>query len=297
MRVTLFGANGQLGKMLLATVPDAKGFVPAISAYTSQVCDITDKDMLGNVIRKSAPDVIINAAAYTKVDLAETEVEAAFAANQMAVQHLATLSSAATRIIHVSTDFVFDGQANTPYKPMAPTAPIGVYGKSKLAGEHALLTWAKGRSCIVRTAWLYSAQGKNFVLTMLSLMQTREELRVVNDQIGTPTSVRSLARAIWRMVQQPELYGVFHWTDDGQASWYDFACEIQRQALQLGIIKREIPIIPVSTAQFPTPAKRPAYSVLDKTTTTAALHLSPQRWQTELELVLQEIALQGVKQD
>lgn len=294
MRVVVFGAGGQLGSLVVQQAPaHAK-----VSAYASSVCDITDEQNIANVISKTGPDLIINCAAYTQVDKAETESARAYAVNEQGVANLVKASSKDTRIIHVSTDFVFDGSAQQPYKTAAATNPLGIYGASKLAGELILQEQAPQRSTIVRTAWLYAAQGQNFLQTMLRLMQTRDELKVVNDQRGTPTAAHELAKALWAFADRPEHKGIYHWTNNGEATWYEFACEIQQQAWDRELLTRLIPISPITTADYPTPAKRPAYSVLEKSATWAALGIQAHSWQQALGEVLeqmQRIARSNVK--
>lgn len=282
MRVLLTGANGQLGSVLRATAPADVELVP----FTSTELDLRDPSAVRAACALLRPDVVINAAAYTQVDRAESEEDAAHAVNANGVANLVEATDARTRLLHVSTDFVFDGTATQPYTPEDATSPLGAYGRSKLAGETILRELAPGRSCIVRTAWLYAAEGKNFVNTMLTLLATREQLTVVDDQRGTPTSADSLARALWQLTTLPDVHGILHWTDAGETSWHGFASEIQRQGLELDILEREIPILPVPTSAYPTPAKRPAYSVLDKTSTWAALDLQSEPWETVLERVL-----------
>lgn len=285
MRVLVLGAGGQLGKRVVAQAPNNT----KVSSYASAVCDISDRKQLQQVLAKTAPELIINCAAYTKVDLAESEPDKAFAVNAEGVRNLVELTRPDVRILHVSTDFVFDGTAATPYVPKAGTSPLGVYGASKLAGEQVLLELAAQRSVIVRTAWLYAAEGQNFLNTMLRLMRTREELRVVSDQRGTPTAAHGLAQALWAFADKPALAGLFHWTDAGEATWHEFACEIQTQALQRGLLQRAIPIKPIATQEYPTPARRPAYSVLDKTSTWQALDLPGKPWQHMLGEVLDQL--------
>ncbi|HTR01053.1 MAG TPA: dTDP-4-dehydrorhamnose reductase [Candidatus Acidoferrum sp.] len=284
MTILLTGANGQLGRHLQTQAPADVALV----ALGSQELDITDVTQVRAAVQQHRPAVIINAAAYTQVDKAESDRERAFAVNERGVANLIAATDDGTRLLHVSTDFVFDGSANQPYATDAPTNPLGVYGSSKLAGERVLLQNAPHRSSIVRTAWLYSAGGKNFMDTMLKLMQTRDSLRVVADQRGTPTSCIGLAAALWRLVQLPTLTGILHWTDDGETTWHGFACEIQRLALQYGLLDRQVPIQAIATHEYPTPARRPAYSVLDKASTFAALGLRAQPWQQALETVIIE---------
>ncbi len=282
MKVLILGAGGQLGRELCKAVPK---HVDLVATHSGEV-NIVDAAQLAKKIADENPAVVINAAAYTQVDKAEAESAQAWAVNNIGVRNLIATTAATTRLIHISTDFVFDGAATLPYLPAAPVSPLSVYGCSKQAGEQELLKNAANRSCIVRTAWLYSALGKNFVNTMLALMASKDEIKVVDDQRGTPTSVASLAAVVWRLVERPDLRGVYHWTDGGETSWYGFACEIQRLGLQYGLLQRVIPMLPIATAQYPTAARRPSYSVLDITATCEALQISPAAWQLELAKVL-----------
>lgn len=280
MKVLVTGGDGQLGRALAKTAPPRV----EVTAFSRTSLDITDPASIADTITRAAPDLVINAAAYTAVDRAESEKALAFAVNGTAP---GTLAAAAHRtnagFVHVSTDFVFDGHASTPYAPDAPTAPAGAYGASKLAGEQAALA-AHPDALVMRTAWVYAAEGDNFVRTMLRLMAEREEVRVVADQIGTPTHADGLARAIWRLAAA-KLPGIWHWTDAGVASWYDFAVAIQEEALALGLLSRAVPVIPIRTEDYPTPARRPAFSLLDKSTTWA--HTGPAaHWRVELRAAL-----------
>ncbi|MEI7950829.1 MAG: dTDP-4-dehydrorhamnose reductase [Gammaproteobacteria bacterium] len=286
MKILLTGAHGQLGQALQQLVPADVQLV----ALSSQQLDLVDAGQVQAAIAQHQPAVIINAAAYTQVDKAESESARAWAVNQQGVANLVNATTAATRLLHISTDFVFDGLAHTPYATTAATHPLGVYGNSKRGGEQVLLSQAPDRSCIIRTAWLYSAGSKNFLHTMLQLMQTRDSLRVVADQRGTPTSAAGLAAALWRAVQLPAVTGLLHWTDDGETTWHGFACEIQRLGLQYGLLHRQVPIHPIATRDYPTPAQRPAYSVLDKESTFAALGLRALPWQRALAQVIQQRA-------
>jgi dTDP-4-dehydrorhamnose reductase len=164
-----------------------------------------------------------------------------------------------------------------------------VYGASKLAGERILLEQAPARSTIVRTSWLYAAQGQNFLNTMLRLMQSKDELNVVDDQRGSPTAAHELAKVLWAFAGKRELTGIYHWSNKGEASWYDFACEIQQQALAMELLTRNIPLKPITTAQYPTPARRPAYSVLDKSASSLALGIEPMAWKQALGEVLKQL--------
>lgn len=276
MRVLIAGAGGQLGRALQATAPAGMDLVaPDEAAF-----DIASDAMVAAAMAEHRPDVLINAAAYTAVDRAEQEADAAHAINAVAAGRLAEAArDGEARMVHVSTDFIFDGRRATPYPVDAQPAPLGVYGASKLEGERRVL-FAHPDALIVRTAWVYAAQGNNFVKTMLRLMRERDEVRVVADQVGTPTHADSLARAIWALLEAGTT-GVFHWTDAGVASWYDLAVAIQEEALGLGLLERAIPVLPIATADYPTPARRPACSVLDKSATWAITGPAA-HWRTEL---------------
>ena len=285
MKAVITGAGGQLGRALGSTVP--AGWT--VCGLQRGELDITDADAVMRLIDAERPDLVINAAAYTAVDRAESEAEAAEAVNAGAVRHLvAAAGRAGARLAHVSTDFVFDGRTGRPYAPDAPTAPLGTYGRTKLAGEAAVGTGG----LIVRTAWVYAAQGQNFVHTMLRLMRERDEVCVVQDQIGTPTSATGLARAIWALAADGA-QGIFHYTDSGVASWYDFAVAIQEEALALGLLDHAVPVIPVPTSEFPTPAARPAFSVLDKEATWRRLGWRAPHWRVALRTTLKDLKDHG----
>lgn len=281
MRVLVAGSGGQLGRALAATVPAwATLLAPPEADF-----DICNAAQVAAVVAAARPDLVINAAAWTAVDKAEAEEETALAVNATAVGHLAGAAArAGARFVQISTDYVFDGQACSPYAPDAPPAPASAYGRTKLAGEVAA-RGAHPAPLIIRTAWVYAAAGNNFVKTMLRLMAERDEVRVVADQIGTPTHAASLARAIWALQAHS---GTFHWTDAGVASWHDFAQAIQDEALRLGLLTRAVPVIPIRTVDYPTPARRPAYGVLDKTATWSIT--GPARhWRHELIDCLKEM--------
>ena len=270
--------------------------VPAgvdVRAPVRSALDIGDRAQVDAYVASLRPDVIINAAAYTAVDKAESDEAGAARVNADGARNLARalVDWPRARLIHISTDFVFDGRACAPYAPTAAAAPLGVYGASKLAGEHAVLGTLENRAIVVRTAWVYAAYGRNFLLTMLRLMAERGEVRVVADQVGTPTAALPLAQVLWRFARQPGIAGVFHWTDAGVASWYDFAVAIAEEAAAIGLLRRAVTVVPIATDEYPTPAKRPAYSVLDKRATVAALGIRPRHWRAELRSVLGELAV------
>ena len=228
------------------------------------------------------PDLVINAAAYTAVDRAEEEPEAAFAVNASAVGTLALAArNAGAHFVHISTDFVFDGVSSSAYPPGAPRNPISVYGRSKAAGEDAIGPDAT----IVRTAWLYGAEGGNFVNTMLRVMSERDEVRVVTDQIGSPTWVQGLAAAVWKL-GLCRIPGTWHHVDAGVASWYDFACAIEEEASELGLLSKRTRVVPITSAEYPTPAQRPRMSLLDCTGTRKRLCLPAIHWRVNLRAML-----------
>jgi len=285
VNVLVTGADGQVGKALQATAPESV----SVTALDVGKLDITDIDAVVTLCATHSPDYIINAAAYTAVDRAETDIDAAYAVNRDGPRHLAQAAKASgAKLIHLSTDFIFDGARSTPYDPEAAARPLGVYGASKLAGEQAVIS-ASDTWLILRTAWVYAADGHNFVRTMLRLMQEGKALRVVADQIGSPTWATGLAQAIWQAVAKG-MTGMHHWTDAGVASWYDFAVAIQEEATALGLITKPVSISPVRTLDYPTPAQRPAYSVLDKTATWEALGFTAPHWRENLRLMLGEVA-------
>ena len=281
-KILITGANGQLGRALAAHVPDDCVAIVA----DRQVLNISDAGSVNAWVRDNSPEGIINAAAYTAVDKAEAESDLARAGNTDGPKNLAIVAAERSiPMVHVSTDFVFNGNAGAPYRTDDALDPLSVYGVTKRDGEQEVLSAHEAKAAVVRTAWVYDSGGSNFVMTMLKLMQEKDSLGVVADQIGTPTYVHGLATACWALLNK-ELAGVFHWTDAGVASWYDFAVAIQEEALELGILSKSIPINPLTTADFPTPATRPSNSVLDKTSTWQALGITAPHWRDNLRVAL-----------
>jgi dTDP-4-dehydrorhamnose reductase len=239
--------------------------------------------MLADVTRKFRPDVVVNAAGYTAVDRAESEPDVAMAVNSDGARNVArAAASAGVPVIHISTDYVFNGRGSSPYEPDAKTDPVSVYGKSKLAGESAVRE-ENPSHVIVRTSWVFSHRGANFVRTMLRLGAERDELRVVDDQVGRPTSSTDLASALLvvarAVAENPAIAGVYHFANAGETSWFGFAQGIFEQARALG--ERHTPrVVPISTSEFPTAATRPAYSVLDTTSFTERFGVEPRSWQS-----------------
>ena len=276
MKILLFGANGQVGHELrrsLASLGEVVATTRSGMLEDGTSCEIADFDMpqsLPALIERIAPDVVVNAAAYTAVDRAESDRDAAFRANAEAPQRIAEACAARDALlVHYSTDYVFDGTGTRPYREDDTTAPLGVYGETKLAGEQAIQA-SGARHLIFRTAWVYAAHGHNFMRTMLRLAAERDELRVVADQIGTPTPAALIADVTAMSLARPfERSGVWHLTATGETTWHGFAEAIFVAAHARGLIARAPRVVPIATADYPTPAKRPAYSVLD----TARLHL------------------------
>ena len=286
MKTLIVGKKGQLATELLRGAPEGMN----AKAFGSGEMDLRDQAAVDKTISSFRPEVILNAAAYTAVDKAESDLANAFALNRDGVHHLAKIAKkTGARLIHVSTDFVFDGTKSSPYLPDDPTAPLGVYGESKRAGEEVLLDVLADQATIVRTSWMYSAHGNNFVRTMLKLMQERDQLGVVSDQIGSPTWAHGLAELLWTLVASPASTGIWHWSDLGVASWYDFAVAIQEEALAKGMLLRSIPIRPRATKDYPTAAKRPAMSVLDITAVIQNTGLTGQHWREALRAMLAEL--------
>jgi dTDP-4-dehydrorhamnose reductase len=285
VKVLVTGASGQVGQALLATAPKDVQLIPC----TRDALDIADERAVLGRMRAAAPHVLINTAAYSAVDRAESEPDRAREVNSLGPRFLATAArEIGARLIHLSTDFVFDGRSCTPYRPEAPTHPLNVYGATKRAGEQAVLEVPGLSALVLRTAWVYAARGHGFLDTMLRLMKSNGAVRVVADQIGTPTSARSVAQAIWRLVELPQLTGVHHWTDAGVASRYDFAVAIAEEAAAVGLLSPQVEVVPIATEQYPTPARRPRYSVLDKSSLTA-VGVRPMHWRVALRAVLREI--------
>lgn len=285
MRVLITGANGQLGGALQRTAPAWAD----VNAIDVEDVDLTDAPMLRARLVVEAPDLILNAAAYTAVDKAESDEALARAINAEAVGVMVdAMADTGGKVVHVSTDYVFDGMASTPYAPDAPRGPQSAYGRTKAEGEDKL----RAEDILVRTAWVYEAGGANFVRTMVRLMKERDELRVVADQVGAPTWATGLARTIWALAEKGAT-GTFHHCDDGVASWHEFAVAIAEEAHALGLIPRIPAIHPITTADYPTPARRPAYSLLDCSKTRAFLGDTPVAWRDNLRLMLKEEAKLG----
>ncbi len=292
MKVLITGKGGQLASELKQTVPDNIELL----SFDEKQLDITNQAQVNEMILTHLPDLVINAAAYTAVDKAESDQDLAYAVNQKGSEYLAIIcKEIQAKLIHVSTDFIFDGEKTTPYKVTDAANPINVYGDSKLQGEIKINEILGGDATIIRTAWVYSSHGNNFVKTMLRLMAEKEELGIVYDQVGSPTWAKGLAAIIWQLIEKPEEYAktesakIFHYTDAGIASWYDFAVAIQELAIEKGMLNKSIPIYPIPASYYPTPAKRPSFSVLDKSEIEIATGIKTRHWRGQLSLMLDEL--------
>ena len=256
-KVLVTGAKGQVGSEIVKAVP--AGFT--VIGLGSNELDITNQQQVTAVIAQYKPDLIINAAAYTAVDKAESDSDNAYAVNQQAVAWLAQAAKQADiPLFHISTDYVFDGESTTPYKETDPVNPQSVYGMSKLAGEQVLAA-THNKHIILRTSWVFGAEGNNFVKTMLRLGKERDELSVVADQHGCPTSASSIAKALWQLAEKYKTertlpWGIYHFSNSPACTWYEFACEIFEQAVKAGVLERKPEVQPITTAEYPTPAKR-----------------------------------------
>lgn len=297
MKLLVFGANGQLGTELLRALASLgtlvattrSGMLP--DGTTCETADFDAPASLEALLQRVRPDLVVNAAAYTAVDRAEDEREAAWRVNAQSPGVIARWCAAAgVPLVHYSTDYVFDGLGTRPYREDDPTAPLSVYGASKLAGEAAICQ-AGGRHLIFRTAWVYAPHSANFLRTMLRLGAERDVLQVVDDQIGTPTPAAWIADATVRALQHPGQHsGTWHLTAAGQTSWHGFASTIFAAAVAAGVLPKAPAITPISTAQYPTRAHRPAWSVLDNHKLQRDFGIVPPSWQDGLAKVIAEIA-------
>lgn len=304
MKILITGQGGQLAWELEQTSPQSLEVI----CLSSKELDISNQKIVNKVLSSHNPDVVINAAAYTAVDKAETEQYKAYAVNKLGSKYLAlACKELKAKLIHVSTDFVFDGTTSTPYQTDDKTNPINVYGASKLAGDIKVNEILGSDATIIRTAWVYSAHGNNFVKTMLRFMAEKEQLGIVYDQVGTPTWAKGLAKMIWALVarhsdksssletisEKPldlSSATMLHWTDAGVCSWYDFAIAIQELAIEKGMLDKAIPIRPIPASAYPTPAARPNFSVIDKSTAEQESGVEAIHWRKELSTMMDDLA-------
>lgn len=286
MKIAVIGRSGQLAW----EIKQLQNAELAVFCLGRDDVDLSCPIKLAEQLQLLATDAIINASAYTAVDTAESDQENAFKLNSEYVGNLASVcKTLQIPFIHVSTDFVFHGDKGSPYLPDDAINPLGVYGASKAAGEKLIFELYPEKSCVLRTSWVYSTHGNNFVKTMLKLMSSKPELGIISDQIGTPTYAKGLAIACVEAAKQ-NVTGIHHYTDNGVASWYDFAVAIQEIALSLGMLEKEIPINAITTADYLTPAKRPHCSVLDKRSFVNALpSCELVHWRKQLENMMREL--------
>lgn len=296
--VLVTGAGGQLGQDILhaaACRPDLR-----VIGVDHAACDVTDATAVFGTIERHRPTVVINASAYTLVDRAESEPARAFAVNRDAARHLATVcASRGIPLFHVSTDYVFDGSKATPWRIDDPVAPLGIYGASKLAGEQAIRE-THAQHLVLRTSWLFGAHGNNFVRTMVRYGAQRPELRVVADQRGGPTWTGDLAAALLGLAErhldgERLPWGTYHYGGQPVTTWHAFACAIIDEAFGLGLLPRRTPVRAITTAEFPTPTRRPANSAFDMGETQRMLGLAPPDWRVGLRRVLETWRREGTR--
>ena len=303
MKVLLTGAAGQLGQALRQQAPAGIDLIATSRGGGEGLValDLADAEACRAAVLELKPDWVLNGGAYTAVDKAESEPELALAVNGGAPRAFAeALLDTGGRLLQVSTDFVFNGQQGSPYRPEQARDPLGAYGRTKAAGEEAVeaVLASSGRGVILRTSWVMGPVGKNFALTMLRLHRERgasgQTLGVVEDQVGCPTSTHTLATACWRVIAATDttagLPAVLHWSDAGAASWYDVAVAVGELAQELGLLQQSAPVNPLTTAEYPLPAQRPSYSLLDCSSSRKALQLAPTPWRQALRQLLEAVA-------
>ena len=293
----LTGVSGQLGQELIASCPSSIDLIATsrLGGYELRRLDLSDEKACRAAVLEHRPHWVLNAGAYTAVDQAEKEPELAFAVNAGAPRAMAEgLLEIGGRMLQVSTDFVFSGAQSYPYRPDQARDPLGVYGASKAAGEDAVeqLLGGPGEAVILRSSWVYGPVGRNFLMTMLRFHRERDQINVVSDQVGCPTSTKTLARACWAAVLKganQSLHPVLHWSDAGAASWYDFAVAIGALAAAKNLLERPAKVNPIPAEEYPTPAQRPSYSLLDCTETREVLGLGACHWRSVLDRVMADV--------
>jgi dTDP-4-dehydrorhamnose reductase len=288
MRALIAGSAGLIGTALRAQAPAA---IEIIGLDLPEL-DITDAAAVQRAIEYYQPDIVLNAAGYLAVDKAETTHRAeVMRVNADGPRHLAqAIAHGTARMVHLSTNYVFSGRSSVPYQPGDAAEPVNMYGVSKLGGEVAVLEVLGARAAVVRTSWVHAAHGNSFLRTILKVLKERGTARVVDDQLGTPTAAQSIAGVDWRAALDPRISGLHHWTDAGVASWYDFAVAIAEEGVALGLLPDSVQVVPVATAEFPMPAARPAYGLMAKQATIAALGASPPHWRVNVRNTMRDIA-------
>jgi dTDP-4-dehydrorhamnose reductase len=301
MKVLFTGAAGQLGHALRQQAPPGLELIATSRSGDPATgllpLDLADAAACRAAVLEHRPDWVLNGGAYTAVDRAESEPELALAVNGGAPRAFAeALLETGGRLLQVSTDFVFNGQQGSPYRPDQARDPLGAYGRTKAVGEEAVeqVLGGSGRGVILRTSWVIGPVGKNFALTMLRLHREKPAISVVADQVGCPTSTHTLAAACWRAIAVMDtprgLAPVLHWSDAGAASWYDVAVAVGELGMELGLLEQVAAVTPITTAQYPTPAQRPSYSLLDCSSSRQALGLAPTPWRQALRQLLEGVA-------
>lgn len=295
MRILLIGADGQIGRSLRTTLKAAGDLTITkrsgdANDFPFETLDVSRPSSIARVIAKCAPNVVVNAAGYTAVDRAEVESDLAFKVNACAPEAMAAacMDIDAT-LVHFSTDYVFDGRSTCPYRESDPTGPLSAYGRSKLAGEQAILA-SGARALVLRTAWVYAAYGQNFLLTMLRLAKERSTLNVVGDQVGSPTAASYIAKVTADILRaDTRAVGLYHLTGQGQTSWHGFAERIMLGAVARGLLETAPTLNPIPSSDYPTPAPRPRYSCLDNACIAKTFGILPEPWQDGVERVLDEL--------
>ena len=290
MKVLLTGGSGQVGQEIIKSKPEE---LEIINPCRKKL-DLSDYSACKKIVEDYNPDWIINCGAYTQVDDAEKNILLSKKINGYApAAFVEAINETNTNLLHISTDFVFDGNQNFPYKENQIRNPLSQYGSSKALGEELIETKINDieKATILRTSWVISPIGKNFILTMLRLHSEKETIKVVSDQIGCPTSAGELAKVCWRIIElkkKKKLPSIFHWSDSGVASWYDIAVAVGELAKELGINKKEANVLPINTSEYPTPAQRPKYSLLNTQNASNLLDINPIHWRKNLKNILIE---------
>ena len=291
MKVLLTGSSGQLGREIIHLKPSGINLIKA-----NRFClDLSNPESCQSYIKRIKPDWIINCGAYTNVEQAESEKELAYLINSLSVKYLAeSIKNIDSKFIQISTDYVFNGNQNIPYVPEDLKSPINVYGKTKSIGEDFIKKIFKNnnKAIIIRTSWLMGPTGQNFALKMLDLLSSKEKVDVIDDQIGSPTSTNTLAKACWQTIylntKGESLPPILHIANEGEASWFDIAIEIKKIAKDIGLIQKPVTINPISSSNYPTKAKRPKYSVLDCKSSLQSISLKNNHWKSALKLLFLE---------